>query len=426
MRLLITTPDAPARTCAAVATTAPADLALDGARHQTWEGWGGCFNELGSDALALLPAEARAEIMHGLFHPQGELGLTIGRVPMGANDYSRSWYSLDEEDGDFALQHFSIERDRGCLIPYIQEAERLAGKRLSLFASPWSPPTWMKRPRAMNYGTLVWEPRYLDCYARYFLNFVREYRAAGLCIDQVHVQNEPNSDQKFPSCLWSGAQFRDFIRDHLGPVFRAAGEATEIWAGTIEREGYHAWAAPILDDPDCRARISGMGFQWAGKGLVRRVHEAWPELRLWQTENECGDGSNSWEHARHVADLIHHYVSSGVSAYNYWNMVLEPEGRSTWGWKQNALVTVDPQTRMAVKNPEWHVFRHARLAADPGAVRLGLRGSLNACTLAFANPDGSTGLFLNNPGPARRVVIDIGRDRLSVDLPAAGFATVRG
>jgi glucosylceramidase len=272
----------------------------------------------------------------------------------------------------------------------------------------------------------VWEPRYLDCYARYFLNFVREYRAAGLCIDQVHVQNEPNSDQKFPSCLWSGAQFRDFIRDHLGPVFRAAGEATEIWAGTIEREGYHAWAAPILDDPDCRARISGMGFQWAGKGLVRRVHEAWPELRLWQTENECGDGSNSWEHARHVADLIHHYVSSGVSAYNYWNMVLEPEGRSTWGWKQNALVTVDPQTRMAVKNPEWHVFRHARLAADPGAVRLGLRGSLNACTLAFANPDGSTGLFLNNPGPARRVVIDLGRDRLSVDLPAAGFATVRG
>lgn len=427
MHHLLTTPDAPSRTAQApTATTAAADLALDGTRHQTWEGWGGCFNELGADALALLSADDRAGIMHGLFDPKGELGLTIGRVPMGANDYSRSWYSLDEEDGDFELKHFSIARDRACLIPYIQEANRLAGKPLTLFASPWSPPTWMKRPRAMNFGTLQWEPRTLDCYARYFLRFVQEYRAAGLAIKQVHVQNEPNSDQKFPSCLWTGEKFRDFIRDHLGPVFKAAGEPCEIWAGTIEREWYHDWAAPILDDPACRAFVAGMGFQWAGKGMVRRVHEAWPELRLWQTENECGDGSNTWSYARHVFDLIHTYITSGVTAYSYWNTVLEPEGRSTWGWKQNALVTVDPATRTAVKNPEWHIFRHARLACDPGAVRLGLRGSLNAYALAFANPDGSTALLLANPGAARRVVVDLGRNRVALDLPAAGYVTLRG
>ena len=427
MQLLLTTPDAPCRSAPAPqATSAAADLALDGTRHQTWEGWGGCFHELGADALALLPAADRDRIMHDLFHPRGELRLNIGRVPIGANDYSRSWYSLDEADGDFELRHFSIERDRGCLIPYIAEADRLAGSPLTLFASPWSPPTWMKRPRAMNHGTLLWEPRTLACYARYFLRFVQEYRAAGIAIRQVHVQNEPNSDQKFPSCLWTGEKFRDFIRDHLGPVFRSAGESCEIWAGTIEREWYHDWAAPILDDAACLAFTAGMGFQWAGKGMVRRVHEAWPQLRLWQTENECGDGSNSWDHARHVFDLLHHYITSGVSAYCYWNMVLEPEGRSTWGWKQNALVTVDPATRTAVKNPEWHVFRHARLAADPGAVRLGLRGSPNANALAFANPDGSTALLIANPGPARRTVVDLGSRRIALDLPAGGYATLRG
>jgi glucosylceramidase len=217
---------------------------------------------------------------------------------------------------------------------------------------------------------------------------------------------------------------RDFIRDHLGPCLRGAG--VEIWAGTIEREHYHAWAGTILGDPACRAFVSGMGFQWAGKGMVRRVHEAWPELRLWQTENECGDGTNSWAHALHVFDLIHHYITSGVSAYHYWNMVLEPEGRSTWGWRQNVLVTVDPATRRAVKNPEWHVLRHARMVADPGAVRLGLAGPLNAQALAFANPDGSTGLVVANPGPARRLVADLGTARVALDLPANGYLSVRG
>lgn len=423
---LITTPDAPGRRAGSpAATSAAADLAIDGSRHQTWEGWGGCFNELGHDALALLPAAERAAIMHGLFHPAGELRLGIGRLPMGANDYSRSWYSLDEEDGDFSLRSFSIARDRQRLIPYIQEAAATAGRPLTLFASPWSPPTWMKRPRAMNHGTLCWDPPHLDCYARYFLRFVHAYRAAGLEISQVHVQNEPNSDQKFPSCLWTGARFRDFIRDHLGPVFAGAGESCEIWAGTIERESYHDWAGPILEDEACRAFVSGMGFQWAGKGMVRRVHEAWPGLRLWQTENECGDGANSWAHALHVFDLIHHYASSGVSAYCYWNMVLEPEGRSTWGWRQNALVTVDPATRQAVRNPEWHVMRHASAAADPGAVRLGLRGHLNARALAFANPDGSTAVVVANPGAARRAVVELGSGRYAIDLPEQGYVTVR-
>lgn len=427
MHLLLTIPDAPSRTAPApAATTAAPDLVLDGVRHQTWEGWGSCFNELGHDALALLPAADRARLVHDLWHPQGELRLNLGRLPIGANDYSRSWYSLDEHEDDWDLARFSIERDLNGLIPFIREAERAAGAPLTLFASPWSPPTWMKRPRAMNHGTLLWEPRTLDCYARYLLRFVRVYRAAGLAIAQVHVQNEPNSDQKFPSCLWTGWKFRDFIRDHLGPVFRAAGESCEIWAGTIERDWYHEWAAPILDDPACRAFVAGMGFQWAGKGMVRRVHEAWPDLRLWQTENECGDGSNSWAHARHVFDLIHHYVTSGVRAYCYWNPVLEPEGRSTWGWKQNCLVTVDPATRTLVKNPEWHIFRHARAAADPGAVRLGLRGSLNAQALAFANPDGSTALFLANPGPARRAVVDAGKWRVAVEMPEEGYVTVRG
>ena len=105
---------------------------------------------------------------------------------------------------------------------------------LRLIASPWSPPTWMKQPRVYNNGVLRWEPEILEAYALYLLRFVQAYQAEGLPVQQLHVQNEPNSDQKFPSCVWTGAKMRDFIRDFLGPRFREAGADCEIWAGTIE------------------------------------------------------------------------------------------------------------------------------------------------------------------------------------------------
>ena len=181
----------------------------------------------------------------------------------------------------------------------------------------------MKFPQAHNYGTLVWERRYRKTYADYFVRFIEAYAKEGLNIAAVHVQNEPNSDQKFPSCLWTGAQIRDFIRDDLGPAFEAAGLDTEIWAGTIERGDFNEWAGTILSDPTTAKYIKGLGFQWAGKHGVQRTRQAYPDLPIIQTENECGDGNNDWDYAHYVFDLIQHYLSNGAEAYLYWNMVLE-------------------------------------------------------------------------------------------------------
>lgn len=141
--------------------------------------------------------------LHSLFHPEGEHRFTICRLPIGASDYAEQWYSHNEVDGDVAMDHFSIERDFKYLIPYIKEALRY-NPDLRLFASPWSPPTWMKFPKAYNYGTLRWEKEILEAYALYFVKFVEAYREAGITIHQVHVQNEVIADQKFPSCMWTG------------------------------------------------------------------------------------------------------------------------------------------------------------------------------------------------------------------------------
>jgi glucosylceramidase len=262
----------------------------------------------------------------------------------------------------------------------------------------------MKFPMAYNFGTLVWEPSYRKAYAEYFVRFLKAYEDIGIHIDAVHVQNEPNSDQKFPSCKWTGAKMRDFIRDDLGPAFQAASLSTEIWAGTVERGDFNAWAGTILSDAQTASFVKGMGFQWAGKFAVQRTRQAYPDLPIVQTENECGDGTNTWDYAHYVFDLIQHYLSNGSEAYVYWNMVLEPRGLSSWGWEQNAMITVDPATRSATFNPEFYVMKHFAAYVRPGAQVLQTAGPLAANSLAFRNPDGTLIYVIQNRLDSERTV----------------------
>jgi glucosylceramidase len=396
-------------------------LALTGERDQTWEGAGGCFNELGWLALSELPAPRRDQILRALFHPEDGCHFNLCRVPVGASDYAASWYSLNQTAGDLAMEQFSIERDRACLIPYVRAARELQPD-LTLFASPWSPPAWMKLPPVYNHGRLIRSPEILDAYALYFVRFVQAWNAEGVPVHQVHPQNEPAADQKFPSCLWSGAELRDFIRDHLGPAFRVHDVPAEIWLGTINSADYDEFVAPTLFDDEARAFVAGVGFQWDGKAAVQRTHEAFPALRLMQTENECGDGGNSWSYAHYVFGLVRHYITNGAAAYAYWNMILPPGGRSTWGWAQNAMITADPATGTFRCNPDYYVMKHLARTLRPGAVRLGLSGPWAPHAVAFEDTAGHTAVLLENPFPTpRRLAWHGPGEPWSIPLPPRSF-----
>ncbi len=403
---------------------ADVNLRLGQERHQTWEGWGGCFNELGWIALSALPAERRDAVLRELFDPADGCRFNLCRLPIGASDYAAEWYSHNETDGDLAMEHFSIARDRRYLLPYIRAALALRPD-LKLFASPWSPPTWMKFPKAYNYGTMIWKPEILRAYALYLAKFVKAYEAEGIRLNQVHPQNEPVADQKFPSCLWTGAQMRDFIRDHLGPAFAEQGLDCEIWLGTLNTADYDGFVNTTLSDPSANRYIAGVGLQWDGRGMVQRVHAAWPDKRIMQTENECGNGQNTWEYAQYVFGLLQHYLTNGTNAYVYWNMVLAPTGLSTWGWKQNAMVTVDPASQTVTYNPEFHVMKHFSRFIAPGAVRVGVSGCLAANAVAFENPDGSRVAIVSNPLKTPRLcVLGDGQQTVSLTLPPESFNTV--
>ena len=403
-----TTPNTKWEHCAIEGSLTPAGsdatLELTNTRHQTLDGFGGCFNELGWIALSKLSQEQRDIILDDLFLNASGCKFNFSRLPIGANDYAEKWYSHNETENDFEMKYFSIEQDHKYLLPYIKEGLKRQPD-MKLFASPWSPPTWMKFPKSYNYGTLVWEPKYLDAYALYFLKFIQEYKKEGITINQIHVQNEPAHDQKFPSCLWTGDQFREFIGCYLGPLFERNGIDASIWLGTINAPemddrrlytDYDHYANLVLSDPIARRYIEGVSYQWAGKHTIQRTHESWPEIKLIQSENECGDGKNTWEYAHYIFTLFRHYFANGANAYVYWNMILEEGGRSTWGWNQNSLISINPATQEVTYNPEYYVMKHFSHFLSPGAVRIGTKGHFTGNSIAFENPDGSYVIIINN------------------------------
>ena len=125
--------------------------------------------------------------------------------------------------------------------------------------------------------------------------------------------------------------------------------------GTMERPNA-ALVDTLLNDPESSKYIRGVGFQWAGKGAIASIHQRYPALKLYQTEQECGDGKNTWDAALYAWQLMQHYLNNGTSAYLYWNISLEDGGISRWGWAQNSLVVVDADRKSYRYTPEYYIM----------------------------------------------------------------------
>jgi glucosylceramidase len=389
------------------------EINTDNVMH-TIDGFGACFNELGWVALSKLSKEDRGNIFDELFTPGKGVNFTICRMPLGANDFSRDWYSYNETDGDFEMDHFSIENDLETLVPYIKEAQKF-NPDLMLWASPWSPPSWMKwnkhyacassgdwldekyqnnlpANRQGKEGTnmFIQEDDFFKSYALYFSKFIDAYKMLGINISMVMPQNEWNSCQVFPSCTWTSSGLAEFIGKYLGPEMKK--KNVQLMLGTMERPT-EALVDTVLEMAG--GFVDGVGFQWAGKGAVAGIHARYPGLKLYQTEQECGDGENDWAHCLHAWELMKHYIKNGANAYMYWNMVLEEGGVSRWGWSQNSLITVNSKNQTYHFNHEYYLLKHVSHFVKPGAELLETEGDFSDM-LAFKNPDQSIVVVAHN------------------------------
>ena len=442
------------------ANAAPDVVLVEQNRKITFEGWGTCFNELGWDALNLLSKEEKERILQQLFAPVGDLRFTMGRFSMNANDYARDWYSSDEVDGDFQLKNFNINRDKDVLIPYIKAAQK-HNPRLSFWISPWSPPSWMKVNHYYSVKSskefnkmsplsdvilyqdnkekddklfpgqftvndyFIQDPRYLKAYANYFCKFIDAYKEQGIPISTVMYQNEAYSYTIYPGCAWTPEGTIRFNAEYLAPALKEKHPEVSLILGTVNTNRFDV-VDKILSDPRMPQTIKGVGFQWEGGQILPRIRDKYPQYKYVQTESECGWGAFDWKAAEHTFGLINYYIGNGCTEYTFWNAILADEGKSGWGWKQNALIRVDSKKKTATYTPEYYAVKHYSGYVSPGSVLLAWKssGEDKKPVMVFRTPAGKQIIIAANfQNVPQTLTVKIGSRYLSLQLEAHSLNT---
>jgi glucosylceramidase len=320
--------------------------------------------------------------------------------------------------GDFELRYFNIERDKRNIIPLARAAQKYCPD-LQLFMSPWSPPAWMKinqdypvlsskhnnldprkdyllymdEGRELNPDEMkllgdrngvfprrlasqdyfIQDPRYLQCYAEMFCRFIDLYAEQGLPITKVMYQNEAYSYTPYPGCAWTAEGTLRFNNEYLAPTLAKRHPEVELWLGTINTNRLD-YVEKILDDPTLQKNIKGVGTQWECRNNLPQLRERYPNLRFMQSESECGNGSMNWAAGEHTFFLISDNLGNGVDEYYNWNFILTDNGESPWGWKQNALIQVNSQTRQMRYTAEYFAYKHFSHFIAPGTQMIGYAG----------------------------------------------------
>jgi glucosylceramidase len=427
----------------------------DSSTAQTWEGFGGAFNELGWSYLSMLSQSDRDNALQLLYGASGA-HFNIGRVPIGANDYSLSRYTDDEVPSgstDYNMTSFSLAQDLKYLIPYIKAAQAVNGS-IRFWGSPWTPPTWMKTSSgsyngtactfsgtAFDSGCMMDNAQVLTAYAQYFVKWVKGYADNNITIEAIGPQNEPNYFDNYPSCGWTPALFTKFVGQYLGPAFSAASLTTKIMLGTMSNADSGkdpSIVSAVLADSTAKGFIKLFGYQWNMQPNVASAKSN--NLPIWQTEHKCGNypwnpsgfpafnastAPNDYAYGVESWGNIHDWIAAGVTAYNAWNTVLDTAGKnidSVRPWPQNALMTVDTSTHALTITPAYYVFRHCSEYVAPGAKVVATSGS--GSSLAFKNPDGSIVTIMYNAGSAVTYALAVAGKKLQFAMPGNGFATV--
>ena len=430
-QLLARLPDAPIQT--ETPGTAIAIELFPQQVHQPITGFGASLTESSAYVLDTALAEApRQALFQQFFDAASGAGLSVLRQPIGASDFALSHYSYDDMppgQSDPLLQRFSIARDRQHVLPALRRALQI-NPAITVMASPWSAPGWMKSSGSMIDGSLrrdAYAP-----YAEYFVRFLQAYAAEGVPVRFVTVQNEPHfTPPDYPGTYMPAADQAQFIRDHLGPALTRAGLTTAILAWDSNWDQPH-YPIDVLNDAGARPFVAGSAFHCykGDPAMMEETHAAHPGRSIHLTE--CSSFTSTdfaqtllWNARVLLIGSLRHWAESIVA----WNLVLDETGGPHAGGCPDctALATVDRSTGRVTFNAEFYALAHVSRFVRPGAVRIGSdsRPSDGIDAVAMTNPDGSHVVLLTNSTTGSRAVkLRLGAEATTHAVPARSVMTV--
>jgi glucosylceramidase len=292
----------------------------------------------------------------------------------------------------------------------IRQAIKAAGGKLTLFASPWSPPAWMKDNNNMLQGGKLME-EFKQSWANYYVKFIKAYEAKGIPVWGLSVQNEPMAKQKWESCIYTAEEERDFIKKYLGPTLQKEGlSSKKLIAWDHNRDLAFQRATTILNDPAAAKFVWGIGYHWyetwTGSAMqfqnIKQVHEAFPDKNLIFTEGciEKFDMKrvNDWSLGEKYGYSIVHDLNNGTVAWTDWNILLDENGGPNHvGNFCFAPIHADTKSGKLIYTNEYYYLGHFSKFIKPGAKRIGSASSRDkVATTAFINPDGKIAVVVLN------------------------------
>ena len=400
---------------------------------QTMLGFGAAFTDASAYLIQeKMSAAQREALLQDLFGRTDGIGLSFMRITMGASDFSMRQYSYDDVPSgqtDLTLAHFSIDADRPDKLPLIKRA-LVINPQLSLMASPWSAPGWMKTTGSLIQGTL--KPEAYDAFANYFVKFVQAYTAEGVAIRAVTLQNEPHYEPAdYPGMRLDPPTRAKVIAEHVGPTFASAGLTTQIW------DWDHNWDEPqspttVLADTAARKFVQGVAWHcYAGDVSAQNtVHDTYPDKDTYFTECSGGEWEPSWSNNLKwfVGTLMTQSVRDWSRAVALWNLALdENHGPHTGGCGNcRGVVTVVSSSGVYQRNVEYYALAHASKFVRPGAHRIGSSSGIQGLSsVAFKNADdGSIAVIvLNTNAQSTRFSLRAAGKSFRYTLPPASAAT---
>ncbi|MFT3982090.1 MAG: glycoside hydrolase family 30 protein [Ferruginibacter sp.] len=380
-----------------------------GKSFQTFFGVGAALTDAAAETFYKMPKNVQQELLRAYFSKDSGIAYTVARTNINSCDFSSDTYTYVQE-GDKDLKTFNIAHDQKFKIPFIKEATQAAGGKLNLFASPWSPPAFMKDNNDMLHGGKL-KPEFYDSWALYYTKFIKEYEKAGVPVWGISVQNEPMAKQIWESCIYTAEEETNFLKKYLGPTMEKEGlKDKKIIVWDHNRDLIYQRAQTYFNDPEAAKYIWGIGFHWyedwsGGTPMyenLRRVYEAFPDKNIFFTEG-CAESFNparynAWVLGEEYGRSMINDFNNGMVGFTDWNILLDETGGPNH--VKNfcfAPVHADTKTGKLIYTNAYYYIGHFSKFIKPGAKRVAATATRSQLlTTAFRNEDGQLVVVVMN------------------------------
>lgn len=394
---------------------------FDEVKYQEILGFGGAFTEAAAYNYAQMSEENKALVRRAYFDPVEGIGYNFGRTHINSCDFSLAPYTYVTE-GDKTLESFDLGQDKKFVLPFLKDALGTVRDELVLFASPWSPPAYMKDTgNVMKGGKLSEE--YKTTWAHYYAKYIKAMAAEGVTVSAISIQNEPMAIQPWESCQYSAEDEAEFAEKFLIPALDEEGLShIKILVWDHNKERVYDRAKKVLRSDLLRERIWGVGHHWySGEHFegLKLVYEVLGK-QVVCSEFCCGIHTDPLKCAELYAKEICEDLNNYSTAICDWNLILSEIGGPFHNRSYRAnSAAMDPDDGCAAPilynaakdevtiTPCYYYIGHFSKYVKRGARRIATtKYTADLHVSAFENPDGEKVLVaMNDTDRDREIVV---------------------